>query len=282
MAAHRSVALSRQQALHERVMKAVVLQMQRTPYVFKGGSALAFLYGLNRHSVDIDFDGIEPVSIKNQVRDGLQDAQVSMSAFLAGKDSWTGQRFKVHYIDPLDGADRLMKIDLSFRKEPNPKDIAVVDGIRTYRIGALFEQKLKAATDRTQAGGLFDLGYVAGTFGEELNTEQVRKAERFSRDYEGLAGRFESAFQEDKLVNGLTTAADRALEFRIAILEQMHRRGLSVAEQSIPGARPLPEVLAHHKIWLGSDGREGSRADLGSRSFAGQVLCGVDFQKADL
>ena len=58
MAAHRSVALSRQQALHERVMKAVVLRLQKTPYVFKGGSALAFLYGLNRHSVDIDFDGI--------------------------------------------------------------------------------------------------------------------------------------------------------------------------------------------------------------------------------
>ena len=118
MAAHRSVALSRRQALHERVMKAVVLRLQKTPYVFKGGSALAFLYGLNRHSVDIDFDGIEPVSIKNYVRDGLQDAQVSMSAFLVGKDSWMGQRFKVHYIDPHDGADRLMKVDLSFRKEP--------------------------------------------------------------------------------------------------------------------------------------------------------------------
>ena len=115
-----------------------------------------------------------------------------------------------------------------------------------------------------------------------MNIEQVRRAERFSRDYEGLAGRFGSALEEDKLLRGLTTAADRVLEFRIAILEQRHRRGLSVAEQSVPGARPLAEVLAHHKIWLGSDGREGSRADLGSRSFAGQVLCGVDFEKADL
>ena len=84
------------------------------------------------------------------------------------------------------------------------------------------------------------------------------------------------------MLKGLTTAADRVLEFRIAILEQLHRRGLSVVEQSVPSARPLAEVLAHHKIWLGSDGREGSRADLGSRSFAGQVLCGVDFEKADL
>ena len=282
MAAHRSVRLNRQQALHERVMKAVVLRMQKTPYVFKGGSALAFLYGLNRHSTDIDFDGIEPVSIKHYVRDGLQDAQVSMSALLVAKDSWMGQRFKVHYIDPHNGADQLMRVDLSFRKEPDPHDIAVVDGVRTFKIGALFEQKLEAAADRTRARDIFDLGYVAKTFGDELHTEQIHKAERFSRDYEGLAGRFSSAFDADKLLKGLTTADDRVLEFRIAIIEQMHRRGLSVAEQSVPSARPLAEVLAHHKIWLGSDGREGSRADLGNRSFAGKILCGVDFEKADL
>ena len=149
MAPHRSVALSRQQALHERVMKAVVLRMQQTPYVFKGGSALAFFYGLDRHSTDIDFDGIEPVSIKNHVRDGLRDARVPTSSFLVAKDSWMGQRFKIHYIDPHNGEDRLMRVDLSFREEPDPDEIAVVDGIRTYRIGALFDQKLKAATGRT-------------------------------------------------------------------------------------------------------------------------------------
>lgn len=263
-------------------MKAVVLQMQKTPYVFKGGSALAFFYGLNRHSTDIDFDGIEPVSIKNYVRDGLRDAQVSMSDFRAAKDSWMAQRFKVHYIDPHDGGDRLMKVDLSYRKEPNPDDIAILDGIRTFKIGALFDQKLDAAGDRTKARDIFDLGYVAGAYGDQLLTEQIRRAERFSRDYEGLAGRFSSAFEADKLLKGLTTADDRVLEFRIAILEQMHRRGLSVAEHSVPGARPLAEVLAHHKIWLGSDGNEGSRADLRNRSFAGHVLCGANFEQADL
>ena len=154
-----------------------------------------------------------------------------------------------------------MRVGLSFRKEPNPDDIAVVDGIRTYKIAALFEQKLKAATDRTKARDLFDLGYVAGTFGDELPTGHIQRAERFSRDYEGLAGRYASAFEEDKLLKGLTTADDRVLEFRIAILEQMYRRGLSVVTRSVPNARSLAEVLAHHKIWLGSDGREGSRAD---------------------
>ena len=56
MAPHRSVRLSAEQALHERIMREIALEMQDTPLVLKGGTALALLYGLDRHSVDLDFD----------------------------------------------------------------------------------------------------------------------------------------------------------------------------------------------------------------------------------
>ena len=83
MATHRSVRLRPDQVLHERVMRAVALRMQTTPYVLKGGTALALLYGLNRHSVDLDFDERgKRVSIKNHVRDGFRDEGVPMSAFI--------------------------------------------------------------------------------------------------------------------------------------------------------------------------------------------------------
>ncbi len=263
-------------------MKAVVLRMQKTPYVFKGGTALAFLYGLDRHSTDLDFDAAEPVYIKDHVRDGLRDAHVSMSAFIEAKNTATAQRFKVHYIDPDDGEDRLMRVELSCRQQPNPDHIVVVDGIRTYKTTALFDQKMKAAGDRTKARDLYDLGFLAGTFGEGLSTEQIQSAEQFSRDYEGLADRFRSPFQKDRILSSLTTADDRALLFRMAIIEQMHRRGQSVVEQAVPRTRSLADVLARHKIWLESDGREGCPADLSERKFTGAVSCGVDFEKADL
>ena len=64
--------------------------MQHTPYVLKGGTALALLYGLDRQSDDLDFDGAKAVSIKNQVRDGLQDANVSMISFKLVYDTWKG------------------------------------------------------------------------------------------------------------------------------------------------------------------------------------------------
>ncbi len=283
MAAHRSIRLDPEQALHERLMRAVALRMQTTPYVLKGGTALALLYGLDRHSVDLDFDERgKRVSIKNHVRDGLRDKGIPMSAFIHDYDTWKGQRFKVHYINPQTGRDRLMKIELSSRSEPNPDDIVVVDGIRTYCLPALFEQKMNAASDRVKARDLFDVGFLVATHGDRLSSEQILRADRFSRDYEGLADRFRQAFGDDDLLRGITTADDRALAFRIAVIEQLHRRGRAVIEQAVHGAQPLADVLARHKIWLESDGHEGYRANFAGGDFSGAVLCNLTFEKANL
>ena len=173
-------------------------------------------------------------------------------------------------------------MELSFRTQPDADDVVVADGIRTYKIPALFDQKLNAADDRTKARDLYDLGFLAESYGDTFSTEQIARADEFSRDYRGLADRYRRVFQNDRLLKDLTTTDDRALLFRITILEQLHHRGHVVAEQAVPSARSLAEELALHKIWLESDGRAGSRADLSDRGFAGSVLCGVNFERANL
>ena len=40
-------SLNTEQAFHEHVMQAVIARMQDTPYVLKGGTALALAYGLD-------------------------------------------------------------------------------------------------------------------------------------------------------------------------------------------------------------------------------------------
>ena len=257
--------------------------MQSTPYVLKGGTALALFYSLNRHSEDLDFDdcGDRP-SVKNQVRDGLRDGGASMSDFIPDYDTWKGRRFKAHYINPETGEDRLLKIELSSKSEPNPDDIVVVDGIRTYRIPALFDQKMKAAADRVKARDLSDIGFLVGTHGNQLYSDQVERVDSFSRDYQDLADRYRQAFEDDNLLRSATTADDRALALRIAVIEQLHRRGKAVIEQFVPGAQPLADVLARHKIWLDSDGHEGYRANLADGDFSGAVLCNLTFEKAQL
>ena len=287
MATDRGIRLTPEQAVHERVMRAVALRMHDTPFVLKGGTALALLYGLDRHSIDLDFDCgsaklLSRASIEHHVRDGLREANISMSAFKRGRPMWKGRRFRVRYIDPDKGKKGVLTVEFSFRTQPGADEVEIVDGIRTYKIPALFDQKLNAADDRTKARDLYDLGFLAESYGDSLSTEQISRAEKFSRNWERLAGRYRRGFKSDKLLKDLTTADDRALMFRIAVIEQMHGRGLLVAEQAIPSARSLAHELALHKIWLESDGQAGSRADLSDRGFAGSVLCGVNFERADL
>ena len=195
---------------------------------------------------------------------------------------WKGRRFHVHYVNPANNADRLLKVELSFRTIPQENDIEVVDGIRTYKTPALFDQKMNAAEDRTKARDLYDLGFLAESYGDSFSTEQILRADRFSRRYKRLADRYRRVFQDDELLGDVTTADDRALALRIAIVEQMHHRGQPIIEQSISAERSLADVLALHKIWLESDGQRGFRADLSDGKFVGAVLCGMNFERADL
>lgn len=141
---------------------------------------------------------------------------------------------------------------------------------------------MNAAGDRTKGRDLFDLGFLAESYGDRLSNEQILRADEFSRDYEGLADRYRQAFQDVELLRDVTTADDRALAFRIAIVEQLHHRRQPIVEQAVPSAQPLPDVLALHRIWLESDGRQGRRADLSDARFVGAVLCGVNFERAGL
>ncbi|MDE0123641.1 MAG: nucleotidyl transferase AbiEii/AbiGii toxin family protein [Bryobacterales bacterium] len=265
-------------------MRTVALWMQHTPFVLKGGTALALLYGLDRHSVDLDFDvgSAKRVSIKRYVRAGMQDANVPMSAFRRGRPMWRGRRYRIHYTNPDSGKNQVLTVELSSRKRPRPEDVVVVDGIRTYRITALFDQKMIAAADRTKGRDLFDLGFLAESYGDSLSNEQILRADEFSRDHQGLADRYRQAFQDGERLGDVATTDDRALAFRIAVVEQMHRRGQKIFEQAVPKSRSLADDLALHRIWLESDGQQGCRADLSDRRFVGSVLCGVNFERADL
>ena len=197
MATDRGIRLTPDQALHERVMRAVALRMQTTPFVLKGGTALALLYGLDRHSMDLDFDvgkaSGSPLSATFEL--ACRTRMFPMSAFKRGRPMWRGRRYRVHYLNPDSGESRVLTLELSSRKRPRPKDVVVVDGIRTYRISALFDQKMDAAGDRTKGRDLFDLGFLAESYGDRLSNEQILRADEFSRDYEGLADRYRRAFR---------------------------------------------------------------------------------------
>lgn len=223
----RGVWLTEQQALHEHAMKNAVLRMQDTPYVFKGGTALALLYGLDRHSQDIDFDASEPIEaeeVRRRIESGLRDAGVTMSGFIVHKDTEIGQRFKVHYLNPGTGQDMLMNVDMSFRHVPQASEFETVAGIRAYKLQVIFDQKLDAARGRTQARDLYDLGFIVDRHGGLLSDDQITRADAFTNDVEQLAGWYEQAFQADRFLRAPSAHEDAALRLRCAVEEQLSLR----------------------------------------------------------
>ena len=226
-------------------MRAVVSHLQTTPYVLKGGTALMLTRGLDRHSVDLDFDSERAVSVENQIREGVREAGVEFLALTLAKDTGTVQRFKLHYDNPETG-DTLLKIETSFRTVPAADDIEVVDGIRTYRVAVLAEQKLNAAEARTAPRDLFDLAYIARAHGNQLSNDQVARLDALSRDMDGLAARYGDAFARDAVMQERTTIDDTVLALREAVEHQVAARGLAGVEASVgrDAETPTLHVLA--------------------------------------
>ena len=62
------------QTLRENVMRSVIQYLQGATCVLKGGSALAFTRGLNRHTTDLDFDLEKQANLEPLIRADVEAA----------------------------------------------------------------------------------------------------------------------------------------------------------------------------------------------------------------
>lgn len=63
----RRLRMTRNQALHKRLMWAGLECVRSTYATMKGGTAFAFALGLNRHSTDLDCDAEQPVERRDRI-----------------------------------------------------------------------------------------------------------------------------------------------------------------------------------------------------------------------
>lgn len=289
----RGVWLTEDQLVHERAMMSAVVGLQGTGVVFKGGSALALVYQLDRHATEIKFDASEPIDtteIEAILECSMKKLGIHMSRFISHQDTDIVQQFKIHYIHSSTGQDRIMKMEIDFQKKPNKEDLTVIKGIQTYEIDALFDQKLAATMSRYQARDLHDIGFIMERYGGNLFLEQIRASDVFSQDYVGLAGLFERAFQDDKMLreiggpyeNRAAPHEDAALRFRIAVVDRLNQRGPRHAEQASSRFHSLDETLSLHRAWLATSGLMGRRANLAGADLRGSRLAGHNLSRANL
>ena len=217
MAGNHQILLTATQRHHQRVMHHVVMALQDTPYVLKGGTALLLTRGLDRHSTDLDFDAGRKLNIRLRIKRGMEAAGVELKSFTFAKNTDSVQRYKIHYVEPSSGDPVLLKIETSFRNPPDEGLVEKVNGIRTYRIEGLIEQKIDALTSRTEARDLYDLEFLARAYGKLFTPAQLTKLGEIVTNPDGLVSRFDAAIGEDDILAGRVRAETLVLNLMDAI-----------------------------------------------------------------
>jgi len=168
--------------------------------IFKGGTALRLVYGGNRYSEDLDFNGLDDTSelevLWHEVVEGLEDFGVVAET----RNVWNSDvaySFDVSFQGPLhDGRDRSkgkVRVDINQRQEEVATHRELVsspyDDVRPFVVTALaldhmLAEKLRALLVRGKPRDLYDIWLLLRQ-GVELDPALVeRKLALYDREWE--------------------------------------------------------------------------------------------------
>ena len=123
-----------------------------------------------------------------------------------------------------------IKVDVRLQPILRSKDIEVIDGIRTYKIATIFDQKLAATKSRIAPRDLFDLAFVMDSYGDRLSDSQIRRAHAFAENTDALERRYKNKFEEDEVLKDVSTVDKVVVWLRHATTAQRDRRWPRVQE----------------------------------------------------
>lgn len=144
MAKNSDLGVSPDDKAHQDVMRSIAEKMADTPYVLKGGTALLLTRGLDRHSVDLDFDATKGVDMEGRIKASFKETGLDIENLNIKKDTASKQRYMVHYANPATSNENTLKIETGLGLDIDPQTVETVDGIKTYNVSTLYGQKLDA------------------------------------------------------------------------------------------------------------------------------------------
>lgn len=192
-----------QQAEHLEVMTEICHSFNRKglPMVLKGGTALRLCYGLDRFSEDLDFDCAKSLNLESSIgavfsqlgktKQLLRNPDISVT-----KDTQTVKRYRIIYAEDIN-----LKLETSLRGTPNDDDLVELNGILTYKIERLIQQKLRALNGRTAARDLHDVIYLYENFFDSFGKEEFDEIEALYRNQSSVIDEYNSAYSEDTVLS---------------------------------------------------------------------------------
>lgn len=188
----------------QNILLFVIYQNFGSEWVFKGGTALAKCYGMNRFSEDLDFICKKEFDIKS-VEEGLKRFKIEFEIKEEGKFE-KSKSFSIRIKGPLYNGDRMSAckviLDCSFREEvmmkPLIKSIGrFLEEIPSFDVYVMSKEeivaeKIRAILMRNKARDVYDLYFLIES-GVKIDKEVVEK----KLDY------YQKKFNEEEFVQAL-------------------------------------------------------------------------------
>ena len=160
-----------EQVEHAEVMASIcqTFSKNKMPMVLKGGTALGLCFGLDRFSEDLDFDSDKPLNLETTIKQvfaqmGKAKPHLRNPSISLKKKTDTVRRYRIIYAD-----GKNLKLETSFRHVPEDKELVEINGILTYKINVLIDQKINALNGRTAARDLYDVIYLYEHYPDEFS-----------------------------------------------------------------------------------------------------------------
>lgn len=192
-----------QQNEHIEVMMAICRAFRKKdlPMVLKGGTALKLCYGLDRFSEDLDFDCAKALNLETSIKEvfaqlGKGKSHLRNPEITIKKDTDTVRRYRIVY-----AGDRSLKLETSMRGAPDDRDIEEKNGILTYKIGCLIQQKLNALNGRTAARDLHDVIYLYENYPDKFSAEDLENIKDLYDNQSDILSEYNVAYSEDNILS---------------------------------------------------------------------------------
>jgi predicted nucleotidyltransferase component of viral defense system len=83
----------------------------------------------------------------------------------------------------------------------------------------MFDLKMDAAENRTEARDLYDIAHLLRMYGRQLTSEQIVRVEIFSHDIDNLATRYASSFDLDDALRNRANVNNTVIALRETVEE---------------------------------------------------------------
>lgn len=192
-----------QQAEHTEVMTAIchTFCKKKLPMVLKGGTALKLCYNLDRFSEDLEFDCAKVLNLDSTIKDifaqlGKSRPHLRNPIIDVTKDTRTVRRYRIIYGDGIN-----LKLETSLRGTPNDNNLTELNGILTYKIDQLIQQKLSALNGRTAARDLHDVVYLYKHFLENFGKGEMAEIAALYDNQSSTLEQYTPAYNEDAILS---------------------------------------------------------------------------------